>query len=212
MNRQQGLWILTLIIFSTFVQARDLGSFGETFAIDEENLLSVITAKLDKLGQSNELEIHKKRIQAKMIARLQRPLEVEGLIRTKTPRIFSYDPSITVPYDLKDHRQKVFFKAGSQVNPLDTHSLRYALLFIDGDDKEQLNWAINHKTKTKIILVKGSPFALMKEHKVSLFFDQGGTLVRKFGIQQVPARITQEEKHLKIEEVLPDVPDEGGIS
>ena len=194
--------VFILFVFSTALQAKDLGTFGETFPIIEENLLSVIKTKLQKLGSSGELEVHQKKIQEEATMKLQRPAEVTGIIKTKKPRVFSYNPSITVPYDLKDDKGKIFFKAGTIVNPLDMYALKYTLLFIDGDDKEQVNWAINHKMQIKIILIKGSPFELMKEHGTPVFFDQGGSLVKKFGITQVPARITQEGKNLKVEEVL----------
>ena len=202
MNKLMKKSVLILFIISTSLQAKDLGTYGETFPIVEENLLTVIKTKLQTLGSSGELEAHQKKIQEEAAKRLQRPAEVTGIIKTKKPRVFSYNPSITVPYDLKDDKGKIFFKAGTTVNPLDMFALKYTLLFIDGDDKEQVNWAINHKVKFKIILIKGSPFELMKEHGTPVYFDQGGTLVKKFGITQVPARITQEGKNLKVEEVL----------
>ena len=194
--------VLILFLFSTSLQAKDLGTFGEIFPIAEENLLTVIKTKLQTLQNSGELEAHQKKIQEEAATRLQRPAEVLSIIKTKKPRVFTYKPSITVPYDLKDHNDKIFFKAGTTVNPLDMFALKYTLFFIDGDDKEQVNWAINHKVKSKVILIKGLPFELMKEHGTQVYFDQGGALVKKFGITQVPARITQEGKNLKVEEVL----------
>jgi conjugal transfer pilus assembly protein TraW len=34
-----------------------------------------------------------------------------------------------------------------------------------------------------------------------VYFDQGGMLTKKLGIQHVPASVTQEDLHLRIEEV-----------
>ena len=53
----------------------------------------------------------------------------------------------------------------------------------------------------KIILVKGAPLALEKQYHRWFYFDQAGLLTRKFAITQVPARITQFGKMLKIEEI-----------
>jgi conjugal transfer pilus assembly protein TraW len=37
--------------------------------------------------------------------------------------------------------------------------------------------------------------------KIRVYFDQGGALVRKFGISQVPAIVSQEGRMLKVNEV-----------
>lgn len=191
------------MLLSFPLHAKDLGVYGATFTIIEEDLLAVIKAKIQKMAEQGILDAHQKQIQEQVKKRLQRPTPIP-IEKTKKERTFFYDPSITVPYDLKDHKERVFFKAGTKVNPLDTHSLKYALLFIDGDDKEHIAWAFRHKQNlTKIILVNGAPFELMDQFSTPIYFDQGGILVKKFGIQQVPARVIQSGKLLKIEEVYP---------
>jgi len=114
-----------------------------------------------------------------------------------------------VPYDLKDHEGRVFQEKGTMVNPLEMHSLKCPLLFVDGDDSQQVAWAIRqHQAaeslhKPKIILVQGSPFELSKKLNLPIYFDQSGVLVKKLGISCVPARLYQQEKTLTIEEVDP---------
>ena len=87
------------------------------------------------------------------------------------------------------------------VNPLDTVSWGAPLLFLDGDDLDQIAWAKRQDSQAKWVLVKGKPLDLQKQRKRAIYFDQGGLLVRKFGIKQVPCRITQQAKSLKIEEI-----------
>ena len=193
--------LLLLMLITLPVEAKHLGVFGHTFEIIESDLLEVITHKLNKLKDEDTLKKHQDNIQAQMKERILRPPPVPGIIKTKTPRIFSYDPSIQVPYNLTDHQGAVFVKAGTVVNPLETHTLQQSLLFIDGDDETQVKWAIQ-KSNNKIILVKGAPFELINLYDKTFYFDQGGTLVKKFGIHQVPARISQDAKTLKIEEIL----------
>lgn len=186
---------------------KDLGVYGEVFPIKEKSLLEVIQTKLQALKESGALEAHQKAIAAKTKDKVMHPEPVDGLHKTTKPRSFAYDPSITVPYDLKDHQGKVFQQKGTKVNPLDTHPFRSPFLFVDGDDSEQVAWAIkehqlatnNHKPK--IILVKGAPFDLSKEINLPVYFDQSGALVKKFGIAQVPACISQKDKVLLIEEL-----------
>ncbi len=192
---------MALFVLSLNAQARDLGTVGHTFKIIEEDLLESIQAKLKSLEEDGSLASHQASVQEKMLASLQRPEAVEGLIKTKNPRSFTYDPSIRVPFDLKDHTNTVFVKAGTIVNPLETHRFSTKWIFIDGDDKSQVQWALK-QAPCKMILVKGAPFDLSEYYSKAFYFDQGGKLVQKFGIRQVPAQIVQKDKRLSIEEIL----------
>eukprot|EP01037_Dinobryon_pediforme_P013635 gene13635-13750_t len=161
MQRFYYLFVFT-IAFIPMTQAellKDYGVVGATFEIIEEDLLEVIGQNLRKLNEDGSLQKHQQKIALEVQEKIKRSKAVEGIQHTKEPRSFTYDPSITVPYDLKDHQGKVFHAKGTKVE-----------------------WAIAQGTPALIILVKG-------------------VLTKKFGILQVPARITQQEKHLLIEEI-----------
>ena len=182
--------------------AKHLGTFGETFSIIEEDLLEAIQAKLNNLAATGSMLEHQTKIQNMIMAEVHQPTPVAGLIKTKTVKVFWYDPSIKVPYDLRDHRGQIFVVKDTKVNPLDFQQLRNGLVFIDGNDKYQVAWAKALSKNHKIILVNGSPFKFMEQHKITCYFDQGGKLIKKFGIKQIPAKVIQDGKQLKIEEVL----------
>ena len=101
----------------------------------------------------------------------------------------------------------VFQIKGTRVNPLDTHPLRCSLLFLDGDNFNHVSWATNlwmtapENSKPKLILVNGSPFELSHKHNLPVYFDQAGVLIKKLGIRQVPARVSQKNKILLVEEI-----------
>jgi conjugal transfer pilus assembly protein TraW len=188
-------------------QVKDLGVYGETFPIEEKSLLEIIRAKLQALSASGKLEEHQQIILRRAKEQLNRPPPVKNIHRTTTPRSFDWDPSITVPYDLKDHKGQVFHRKGTKVNPLDMNSFHCPFLFVDGDDSEQVAWAIKQHQlaevshKPKIILVQGAPFELSKKLNLPVYFDQSGVLVKKFGIGQVPARVSQKERALIVDGV-----------
>ena len=141
------------------------------------------------------------------MSRLHRPLPVEGVIATQKPRSFLYDPTITVAQDIPDHTGRVIHAQGTRIHPLHIRSLSHPLVFIDGDDVHQTAWSrrqCQNDPQAKIILVKGNPFTLMETLNRPVFFDQGGVLVRKLGIRQVPARVTQQGDHLVITEEKAD--------
>jgi len=202
------LFLLTCFLLQCFISEafskaelqKDFGVVGATFEIMEEDLLEVIEQKLEKLSEDGSLQKHQQKIALEAQEKIKRPKPVAGIQHIKKARSFTYDPSLTVPYDLKDHQGKVFHAKGTKVNPLDYKSLSKPLLFIDGDDSSQVSWAIGQNPAALIILTNGSPFELMEKLDRSIYFDQEGTLTKKLGILQVPARVTQQEKHLLIEE------------
>lgn len=73
------------------------------------------------------------------------------------------------------------------------------MIFIDGDDEQQVKWA---KSKIgKLVLTNGNPVALIKKLNKPVFFDQGGVLTTCFKIKAIPAIIEQEGVLLKISEI-----------
>jgi conjugal transfer pilus assembly protein TraW len=82
------------------------------------------------------------------------------------------------------------------------------LLLIDGDAAEHITWAfllLKRYPLAKVILVRGAPLQMMRDRGIPVYFDQHGKITQKLGISQVPAIVTQEKDHLKIEEVKADV-------
>ena len=194
--------LLTIVIMPA--RANYLGNFGPTFTIEEPDFLEDIAAKLNNLVATGGIKEHQINIQNKVAAKVHRPTRVAGLIKTLRPKVFWYDPSIKVPYDLTDHKGQVFAKGGTIVNPLDYYPLRQTLLFIDGRDQAQRAWVKTLPTNRKVILVNGSPFEFMQQQQERGYFDQNGKLIKQFGISQIPAQVKQDGKRLKITEVLLD--------
>ena len=186
-----------------FALARDCGTHGVLYLIEEEDPIQLIQQKLKMLEKNGELERHNHILQKKGKAAVERPKPVAGITRAIKPHTFYYDPSYIVQNDLTDHQGRVFIKKGTKVNPLETVSLSHTLLFFDGDDEEQKNFAKEklQQGPLKLILTKGAPLALSEELKTPVYFDQGGVLTKKLGIKHVPALVTQEELRLRIEEI-----------
>jgi conjugal transfer pilus assembly protein TraW len=120
-------------------------------------------------------------------------------------RRWSFDPTITVDTDIKDDKGRTVIARGTRVNPLDTVPLRSPLVFLNGDDKAQIDWALARfgKTPAKFILVSGAPLELMKGHQRRFYFDQGGKLSSHFAIRAVPAVVEQQGRQLLITEQPP---------
>lgn len=192
------------------VAARDYGQQGTIWTIAEPDLLAQIHGRLAALEASGETKKLNKRLKQRTIARVNRPSPVAGLSRAETPRTWLFDPTIAVAENITDDKGRVIIAAGTSVNPLDSVPLRQPLVFLDGDDAEQLAWATKNyaDTRAKFILVAGAPLELMKARQRRFWFDQDGKLVRRFGIRAVPAVVEQHGRQLQVREhALPPKPE-----
>ena len=127
---------------------------------------------------------------------------VDGLVRASAARRWSFDPTITLETDIRGPKGELIHARGTRVNPLDSVPLRAELLFFDGDDPEQLAWALSQSRAAKLILTKGAPLELMKARQRRFYFDQGGKLIRHLGIGAVPARVRQQGRALEVSEIV----------
>lgn len=186
-------------------QATNLGTIGPTYPVAEKNLLDVIMARLRAKEASGELKRHELEARDRAAYAVNNPRPVDGLRRALAARTFYFDPTFTLQSNVVDGTGAVLFPAGTRKNPLEVVSLSKHLLFFDARDPGQVARArelIEHyQGKVKPILVGGSYLDLMKRWNKPVFYDQDGTLVRKFGIAAVPAIVSQEGQRLRIDEV-----------
>jgi conjugal transfer pilus assembly protein TraW len=189
--------------------ARDLGAYGATFPVIEQDLLSVLLARLKAAEASGKLADLNRAFTARVKAKLNRPPPVAGITHTDQPRTWLFDPSITVPQDFADQNGRVFARKGEVINPLDRlPGFNRVLIFIDGDDAGQIAFAVRRarrdaQSKAYIVLTSGAPIELMRKTRVEFFFDQDGSLTRHFGVTQVPAVVERAGRALRVSEVRP---------
>lgn len=178
---------------------------GPTYPIQEPDLLKEIEntlkekEKTGELGKLQEEAIRRSENSAKNIPPL------DEITRTRFPRTFYFDPSIVANRNVTTHDGKVIVHAGQKLNPLDQVSLTEGLIFFDARDAMQVRKAESLIKelggRAKPILTGGSYIDIQKKWQRPVFFDQRGILVKKLGIRQVPARVTQEGKRLRIDEL-----------
>lgn len=182
--------------------ARDYGQQGTVFPLIERDLLEQIHARLIAMEKSGETQRLNQELKRRTIARVERPEPVAGLVRAEAARRWSFDPTITLETDIRGAKGELIHPRGTRVNPLDSVPLRAELLFFDGDDPDQLAWALRQPANAKLILVRGAPLELMKARQRRFYFDQGGKLSTRFGIRAVPARVRQQGRLLEVSEIV----------
>ena len=193
--------LLVTVLLSSPSLARDYGQQGTHFPIIEPDLLEQIQSRLQTMDKNGDIDRLNQKLKARTIARVNRPKPVAGLVRATKAATRLFDPTITLQADILDHDKRRIWEKGTKVNPLDTVPLRAALIFLDGDDPAQLEWAFAQKSKTaKLILTKGAPLQLMKARQRRFYFDQGGRLTAHFDIKALPAIVDQQGRMLRIRE------------
>jgi conjugal transfer pilus assembly protein TraW len=195
--------LLLCLLLPTWLHADNV---GPVYSITEPDLLKTILAKIQEKQRTGELSRLQEEAKQRSIHSIENPKPVPGLSKTAKARTFYYDPSITVTRDVIDPTSgKLLVPASTRVNPLDYVSLSKKLFFFDARDKDQVKEAEDLIRRlggrVKPILTGGSYMGLMRQWKRKVYFDQQGTLVKKFGIEHVPAIVSQEGKMLRIDEV-----------
>ena len=193
--------LLAVLLCPAEVLARDYGQRGTVFPVIERDLLEQIHSRLTQMERSGETARLNEDLKRRTIARVNRPDPVAGIVRASEARRWQFDPTITLAADIRGAKGELIHAAGTRVNPLDSVGLRADLLFLDGDDPDQLAWALKQTVNAKLILVKGAPLELMKARQRRFYFDQGGKLTERFGIRSVPTRVRQEGRLLEISEI-----------
>ena len=197
--------IIGILLFAAMrtANAVDFGVIGKTWEIKERDAVEEIQDNLKVMEKAGQLDDHNQIIKEKVEERVRNPKPL-NIKRTEVARVFSYDPSIILNEDLKDAKGVIFYKKGTRVNPLDTVSMKYELIFFDARDDEQLDYAVSRYNKSeikpKLILTGGSLVDIEEKYKIDAYFDQKGVLIKKFGIHQVPAIVVQDGKVLSISE------------
>lgn len=184
-------------------QAHDFGQLGATFPVIEPDLLATIEGRLRAAQASGEMDRVNAGFAERVAARARRPQPVAGLTTAEESRTWTYDPTITLDRDIRDQKGNLIGAAGQHINPLDFVGLHQQLVFVDGDDKDQLDWATKRfgDAQAKIIFVAGSPFEAIAARQRRFFFDQEGRLSQRFGIEHVPAVVSQAGRVLQVAEV-----------
>ena len=203
-----GLAVLAGWPVVSAVSAADHGQMGETFPIIETDLLATIETRLRTLEANGGIERLQNQMREQAVASVRRPKPVEGLTPATARREWLYDPSMVLEDDIVDAKGNLIAPRGTRVNPLDHVALGQDLVFVDGSDPAQIDWAVRtySAARAKVIFVAGSPFDAMKPYQRRFWFDQGGQLTAKFGIRHTPAVVTGAAvssgvKALKVSEV-----------
>lgn len=198
----KSLYVTAIAIFMTSsVSAADLGVWGDLYPVEEQDMLSVINQRLTAMEKSGELAQKQEEFTNRVKENTLRPPPVKGIGKANESRTHYFDPSFVVSKDIADNKGNIFAIKGTKHNPLESIPFNHTLYFINGDDLEQVEWMKRQKPKTiqySIVLVNGNIKTATEALSARIFFDQNGVMTSKFGITEVPARVTLAEDRLRL--------------
>jgi conjugal transfer pilus assembly protein TraW len=195
---------IIVISFNYICYAEDLGVVGKTYPILEPDMIEWIKAKADTMIKNGQWQQIQNQAVTNAKNQINNPNPVKGITDAKVTKTWYYKPLIELKHNLTDIKGHIIAKAGLynalRYKPFDTQ-----LLFINGNNKKQVNWAVDHfkndGVKTKIVLTQGSFINLDKQFKLWFYYDQNGRYTQKLNIQHVPAIVIQDGEELKISEI-----------
>lgn len=221
-------FLFLLLFLLNEVYGRDLGIYGDTHPISEIDIRVEISNKLEGYRDSGKLEEFNERYRDTVTKQIKQPSRVVGITDATKDRRRAFDPTVELEEDImipkgalntNEYRAKlkgikeenteyeILYKAGTKINPLRYMVFNEPLIFVDGNNEEQMKFARDYQDSnplSKIILIDGNAgFKEIEGKEYYYYFDQWGTYSGRFNIAFVPSVVYQKEGEevLTIEEI-----------
>ena len=158
-----------------------LEPLGPLHDIAEPDILEAFKSRVGAMKASGKYDRRFNQNKDRIARELEHPTPVAGLKKATEIRVWELSASVpeTLPESLLRQAQSV---------PMP--HLSRSLLFIDGKDAKSIGAAqklYQSQKDMRVVLVNGTPADVSEKLHRRVFFDQGGALVRVFGIEAVPA-------------------------
>ena len=175
-----------------------LEPLGPLHDIAEPDILEAFKSRVGAMKASGEYDRRFNQNKERIAKELEHPTPVAGLKKATELRI--WELSASVPETLPESLLR-------QARSVPMPHLSRSLLFIDGTDAESLDAAqklYQSQKDMRVVLVNGTPAEISEKLNRRVFFDQGGALVRVFGIEAVPALLLNGPEGPTAAEFAPD--------
>lgn len=203
----------SLILLTTPTHAEDLGKRGQSYSADPSGA-DQLRDLARKKQQSPDMARFWQDYRARTIDSIKHPRPL-GIPTSLDARTESHELKFQFQSDFRDEKGRVLVKKGTVVEPLKIRPMLRRVLFIDGRDQSQIDYAIKEGKlhPLKIVLTAGSPFDLRVRYQnefwmgakgIPFYFDQRKMIITSlrnlYGIRiaSVPAELYQEGTNMII--------------
>lgn len=200
-------WISLVLVSVFFVQfspvpgwasGKDLGVHGKLYEIREEDMLSYVRRKAGEISMAALRESMERKLEASWARHSLVSLDVPSATEE---RVRYVDPSVNVRNPLYDHTGKMIFPAGV-VNPLDHVPLSKSILILRENQVKRALEKTGKRGEKPILLLTDGDIRRASSLAGRMVYKASPFMLRKLQIEKVPSLVTQEEKRLKIKEII----------
>ena len=198
------LYVTAFLLLTVFAPTdgiaaiRTLGTFGNTYPIAEKDAIEEMKKKAAQTDWSKHFDKEK---QAKAIKNF-RPQGLRSLPRVTDPETFQVDMTYSLEFDITDQRGVIIYPKGFTFNPLDYMDYPRTLVFIDGSDKDQVQWLKSSEyVGTAMILVTDGVFWDVRKELNRHVYYATNQIIDRLGVKAVPSIAYQSGRYMEIKEV-----------
>ena len=197
--RKNIILIIVILINSlpVTVGAKDLGEYGATYAIIEEDAIR----HLKKAIAGFDMEKFKKSQIEKI--RSYKPKDLVDLPVARADSVFKVDMTGTIPDDIVGINGEIIYPKGYRYNPMEYVFMRRILVFIDGRDEKQIQWykksPYTTDMRTMLLITDGSYREVKNKLKTMVYY-ANRKIIDRMGIKAVPSVAVQNKTELEVRE------------
>ena len=177
---------------------KDLGVHGKLYEIKEEDMLSYVRRKAGEIDMQTFQESMEKKLKESYARHFFVSLDVPSATEE---RVRYVDPSVNVRNPLYDHTGAMIFPAGV-VNPLDHVPLSKSILLLREDQMKRALEETDKRGEKPILLLTDGDVRRASSLAGRMVYKASPFMLKRLKIEKVPSLVTQEERKLRIEEMV----------
>lgn len=191
------LVILVSVISPITLLAKDLGNYGATYTIIEEDAIVQMKKAIAKYDWD--------KFEKKQIEKIKKfkPKDLVDLPAAKEDKVFSIDMTYTLQEDIIGRDGVVIYPRGYQYNPMEYVFMRRIVVFINAKDTRQMEWYKNSPypddMRTMLLITDGSYLYVKNKLKTSVYY-ANREIIERMGIKAVPSVAVQKGTELEVRE------------
>ena len=174
--------------------------YGTTYPIKERDSLEEIE---ERASQVNWDEIFSPARKGELIKNFK-PKDLVPLPRVEEARVFSVDMTYTLEFDIPDGQGGILYPKGFTFNPLDYLNYKKTLVFINGADREQVDWFKKSEyyknLNVKLLITDGFYYYLREEMGIPVFYSRE-LIVNRLQLKAVPSVVRQTGQYMEVTEI-----------
>jgi conjugal transfer pilus assembly protein TraW len=178
--------------------AKDLGKYGATYPIIEEDAISQLKKAIAKYDWEKFKSMQKEKIKN------FKPKDLVDLPVAKEDKVFKVDMTGAIKEDIIGRDGEVIYPKGYRYNPMEYVFMRRIIVFINGKDEKQIEWYKKSPypadMRTMLLITDGSYLDVRKKLNTLTVYYANREIIERMGIKAVPSVAVQKGTELEVQE------------